>query len=58
MLTYALGRTMERYDRATVNDITRKLAANEYKFQTLIYEVVQSLPFQSRRGEATKIASR
>lgn len=52
MLTYALGRGVERYDRRTVNDITRKLAASNYQFQTLIYEIAQSLPFQSRRGEA------
>jgi hypothetical protein len=58
MLIYSLGRTIERFDRRTVTDIQRKLAANDYRFQTLIYEVVQSLPFQSRRGEDTKIASR
>jgi hypothetical protein len=52
MLIYALGRNIERYDRRTVNDIQRKLAASEYRFQTLIYEIVQSLPFQARRGEA------
>jgi hypothetical protein len=52
MLTYALGRGVERYDRRTVNDITRKLAASGYQFQTLIHEIAQSLPFQSRRGEA------
>jgi hypothetical protein len=54
MLTYALGRGVERYDRRTVNDITRKLTASNYQFQTLIYEIAQSLPFQSRRGEAIK----
>lgn len=52
MLTYALGRGVERFDRRTVNDINRKLAASGYKFQTLIYEIAGSLPFQSRRGEA------
>jgi hypothetical protein len=52
MLTYGLGRGLERYDRRTVNDITRKLEASGYQFQTLIYEVTKSLPFQSRRGEA------
>ncbi|HYE73925.1 MAG TPA: DUF1592 domain-containing protein [Blastocatellia bacterium] len=52
MLTYALGRGVERYDRRTVNDINKKLAASGYHFQTLIYEIAQSLPFQSRRGEA------
>jgi len=52
MLTYALGRGLERYDRRTVNGITRKLEASGYQFQALIYEVTKSLPFQSRRGEA------
>ncbi|MGI8990799.1 MAG: DUF1592 domain-containing protein [Bryobacteraceae bacterium] len=50
-MTYALGRGLERYDRRTVDEINRKLAAKGYPFQMLIREVVQSLPFQSRRGE-------
>jgi hypothetical protein len=54
MLTYALGRGVERYDKRTVNQITRKLAASGYRFQTLIYEIIESLPFQSRRGEALR----
>ncbi|MGH9629720.1 MAG: DUF1592 domain-containing protein, partial [Bryobacteraceae bacterium] len=52
MLTYSLGRGLERYDRKTVNDINRSLAASGYRFQALIHEIVRSLPFQSRRGEA------
>jgi len=52
MLTYSLGRGLGSYDRRTVNEIDRKLAAGGYGFQTLIYEIVRSLPFQSRRGEA------
>jgi len=54
MLIYSLGRGLERYDRKTVDDMTRKLAASGYQFQTLIHEVVRSLPFQSRRGELVK----
>lgn len=54
MLTYALGRGLERYDKKTVTGITRKLAESGYRFQTLVHEVVGSLPFQSRRGEFTK----
>jgi hypothetical protein len=54
MLTYALGRGLERYDRKTVEGITRKLEASDYRFQTLIYEIVRSLPFQQRRGETMK----
>ena len=51
MLTYSLGRGLGTYDRRTVDEIDRKLAASNYGFQTLIYEIVRSLPFQSRRGE-------
>jgi hypothetical protein len=56
MLTYALGRGLERYDRRSVDDITRKLVAADYRMQTLVYEIVRSLPFQSRRGEAAPAA--
>jgi hypothetical protein len=51
MLTYSLGRGLGATDRRTVDEIDRKLAAGGYGFQTLIYEIVRSLPFQSRRGE-------
>jgi hypothetical protein len=51
MLTYSLGRGLGAYDRRTVDEIDRKLAASGYGFQSLIYEIVRSLPFQSRRGE-------
>ena len=54
MLTYALGRGLERYDRRTVAGIVKAVAADEYKFQTLISEVVRSLPFQNRRGEVSR----
>lgn len=51
LMTYALGRGLERYDKRTVDEIDRKLAAQGYPFQSLIFEIVGSLPFQSRRGE-------
>jgi mono/diheme cytochrome c family protein len=57
LLTYALGRGLERYDRPTVRDITTKVAASGYGFQTLVREVVRSLPFQSRRGEAVEVVA-
>jgi hypothetical protein len=55
LLIYALGRGLERYDRPTVRNITTRVAASGYGFQTLVREVVRSLPFQSRRGEAVKV---
>jgi hypothetical protein len=57
MLTYALGRGLERYDRPTVSAITRDLAKSEYRMQTLIREIVASAPFQLRRVEGPRISS-
>lgn len=52
IMTYALGRGIEPYDKRAVDQIVKNLAADGYRFQTLIHEVVTSLPFQSRRGES------
>jgi hypothetical protein len=51
MLTYALGRGLKTYDRRTVDNINRALATDGYRFQSMIQQIVESLPFQSRRGE-------
>ncbi len=50
LLTYALGRGLERYDKPTVKKITKGVAANNYRFSSLVLEIVKSLPFQMRRG--------
>jgi hypothetical protein len=52
MLTYALGRGLEPFDRVTVNQLMTGLEKDDYRLQTLVHEVVQSLPFLERRGEA------
>jgi hypothetical protein len=52
LLTYALGRGLERYDMQTVQRIAGALPAHEYRFSGLVLEIVNSLPFQSRRGAA------
>jgi hypothetical protein len=51
LLTYALGRGLKPYDSRTVDGINQELERNEYRFQSLIHQIVNSLPFQSRRGE-------
>jgi hypothetical protein len=51
IMTYALGRGMQPYDKRTLDQIQRTLAGDGYHFQTLIHEVVMSPAFQSRRGE-------
>ena len=52
LMVYALGRGLEPADRPVINTVTAKLAANGYPFRDAIYEIVNSVPFQMRRGEA------
>ena len=54
LLTYALGRGLERYDNSTVKEITQHIAANDYRFSKLVLEIVTSRPFQMRRGDRAK----
>jgi hypothetical protein len=51
MMTYALGRGLQPFDRRALDSIQRALAADGYRFQTMVRQVVQSVPFRSRRGE-------
>jgi hypothetical protein len=53
LLTYSLGRGLERFDRPTVDAISRQVAANNYKFSSLVLEVVKSTPFRMKTGDAT-----
>lgn len=50
LMTYALGRGLERYDTRTVKAIASRLPARDYRFSALVLEIVNSLPFQSRRA--------
>ncbi len=47
-MIYALGRELEASDRCEVERIVAKLAQDDYRFQTLILEIVRSDPFQKR----------
>ena len=51
MLTYALGRGLEYYDRPTVEKIAKNVETGGTKFSALVLEIVKSAPFQLRRGE-------
>ena len=50
MLTFALGRGLERQDAAAVEEISRQAAAGEYRFSSLVLAIVKSTPFQMRKG--------
>ena len=51
LLTFALGRGLERYDRGAVDQICTKVAASNYKFSALVLEIVNSKPFQMRSAD-------
>lgn len=52
MFTYALGRGVKGFDEPVLAKIQSAVAADEYRFQPIIREIVKSLPFTARRGEA------
>lgn len=51
MLTYALGRGLEYYDKPTVDKISAALERDGFKFSTLAVEIAASDPFRLRRGK-------
>ena len=51
LLTYSLGRGLERFDRPTVEAIGRQVKASDYRFSALVMEIVKSKPFQLQSVE-------
>lgn len=51
MLTLVPDEDSEYYDRCTVDKIVSKLSQNDYRFSTLVTEIVLSDPFSARREE-------
>jgi hypothetical protein len=48
MLTYALGRGLETYDRRAVSAIVDAVGRQNDRFSALLIEIVKSDPFQKR----------
>ncbi|MBT4866313.1 MAG: DUF1585 domain-containing protein, partial [Planctomycetaceae bacterium] len=51
LLTYAIGRGLEYYDKCAVDKIVSKAARNDYRFSAFVVEIVNSRPFLMRRGD-------
>jgi hypothetical protein len=49
LLAYALGRTLIASDRATIDDMMIRLAADGYRFGTLVEAIVTSPQFRTKR---------
>ena len=56
MMTYALGRGLDYYDRCAIDQIYGRLDENELRFSSLVEGIVLSKPFLERRGEEPKKA--
>ena len=54
LLTFALGRGLEYYDKCVLDDLTKQLKAEDDKFSALVMAIVKSDAFQKRRGKRTE----
>ena len=48
MLTFALGRGLEYYDKCTVDEISAAVKRRDYRFSAVVLEIVRSDAFQMR----------
>ena len=56
MLTYAIGRSVEYYDTPSVQKLVDAMRANGGSMQSLLFAIIESAPFQKRRGDGEKVA--
>tara|TARA_B100000579_G_scaffold210446_1_gene171890 strand:- start:341 stop:688 length:348 start_codon:yes stop_codon:yes gene_type:complete len=52
MFAYAIGRPPEYFDKPTIRQITRSAALDNYRWSSIIAEIVKSAPFRTRRTES------
>ena len=52
LLTYALGRGIEHYDRPVIRAVTRAAAEDDHRWSSLILGIVESTSFRMRRSES------
>lgn len=54
MLTYALGRGLEYYDRCAVDRILEELGRDGYRMRTVVLAVAKSHPFRNERAAVAR----
>jgi len=52
LLTYGLGRGLEYYDAPVVRSIVRNARNHDYRFSSLVVDIVSSTPFLMRRSQS------
>ena len=50
LLAYALGRELQYYDMPVVREIERRTASTEYRWSSIMLEIVQSAPFRMKHS--------
>ena len=58
LLTYAIGRGLERTDKCFVDAITESTAKQNYKFSALVLAVVNSEPFRTKRADGVTMTAK
>jgi hypothetical protein len=56
-LTYALGRTLDYKDMPAVRKIVHEAARDDYRFSSLVWQVVTSDPFLMRGAPETLVTA-
>jgi hypothetical protein len=51
MMVYALGRGLEPADRPAARAIARQVAQSGYAISSMLLGIVNSVPFQQRKGD-------
>jgi len=54
LLTYGLGRGVEKYDRCNLDAMTSSVERSGYKLSTVVHEIVKSEPFRMRRPDTVR----
>ncbi len=54
LLTYALGRGVDRHDNPAINEIQRNMERADYRFSALVEGIVNSMPFRMSAREPGK----
>lgn len=54
LLTYALGRGLDSYDRCVIKDCVSEMKQNDYRFSSLVTAIVTSDPFTMREAKDEK----
>ncbi|MBX9583636.1 MAG: DUF1592 domain-containing protein [Gemmataceae bacterium] len=49
LMTYALGRGLDRSDRKAAKAVAGRMARDGYRFSSLVLGIVESVPFQTRK---------